>query len=115
MVSSPLNATIVLSLFNSATAVGQVLVGHLTDRYPYPWIMFFSTFGSAIAAFLLWGFADTLVRVFVFAVIFGCLVRIHALRYILPINIRTFNVRWEAFHPYGQPCRAIVPGDIQIM
>lgn len=77
MVSSPLDATIVLSLFNSAVAVGQLLVGHLADRYPYPWIMFVSALASGIAAFLLWGFADTLVRVFAFAVIFGCFVRAH--------------------------------------
>ena len=74
MVSTPMNATIVLSSFNVADATGQVLVGLLTDRYPYPWIMFVSAFGSGIAAFLLWGFADTLARVFAFAVVFGGLV-----------------------------------------
>ncbi|KAH9947009.1 hypothetical protein B0H21DRAFT_367850 [Amylocystis lapponica] len=33
--------------------------------------MFVSAFGSGITAFLLWGFADTLARVFAFAIIFG--------------------------------------------
>ncbi|CAL1714357.1 unnamed protein product [Somion occarium] len=70
-ISSPLSATIVLSLFNSAGVVGQVLLGYLTDRFPYPWIMFASTLGTALSAFLLWGFADTLARVFAFAIIFG--------------------------------------------
>ncbi|TCD70060.1 hypothetical protein EIP91_005041 [Steccherinum ochraceum] len=69
--SSPLSATIVLSLFNSSGVVGQILVGHLSDRFPYPWIMFVSAFGSAISAFCIWGFADTLTRVFTFAIIFG--------------------------------------------
>ena len=71
---SPLSATIVLSVFNSSTVVGRIIIGYLTDRYPYPWIMFGSLLGSGVAAFLLWGFADTLVRVFVFVVIFASLV-----------------------------------------
>ncbi|KAI0072296.1 MFS general substrate transporter [Panus rudis PR-1116 ss-1] len=70
-ISSPLSATIVLSLFNSSGVVGQILIGYLSDRFPYPWIMLASTVGSALAAFLLWGFADTLARVFAFAIIFG--------------------------------------------
>ncbi|EMD38972.1 hypothetical protein CERSUDRAFT_112686 [Gelatoporia subvermispora B] len=70
-VGSPLSATIVLSLFNSSGVVGQILIGHLTDRFPYPWIMFVSAVGSGIAAFLLWGFANTLAQVFAFAIMFG--------------------------------------------
>ncbi|KAI0072295.1 MFS general substrate transporter [Panus rudis PR-1116 ss-1] len=70
-ISSPLSATIVLSLFNSSGVAGQILVGFLTDKFPYPWIMFASALGSAISAFLLWGFADTLARVFAFSIIFG--------------------------------------------
>ncbi|CAL1714358.1 unnamed protein product [Somion occarium] len=72
-ISSPLSATIVLSLFNSAGVIGQIIIGYLSDRFPYPWIMFTISMGSAIAAFLLWGFADTLARVFAFAIIFGSL------------------------------------------
>lgn len=72
--SSPLSATIVLSLFNVSGVIGQILMGYLTDRMPYPRIMFVSTFASSIAAFLLWGFADTLGRVFAFAIVFGGLV-----------------------------------------
>ncbi|THH27985.1 hypothetical protein EUX98_g6212 [Antrodiella citrinella] len=51
-VSSPLSATIVLSLFNCSDVVGQIIIG-------------------AMSAFLLWGFADTLPRVFAFAIVFG--------------------------------------------
>ncbi|KAI0788889.1 MFS general substrate transporter [Abortiporus biennis] len=72
-ISSPLSATIVLALFNSASVFGQIIIGYMSDHFPYPWIMFISTLGSAISAFLLWGFADTLARVFAFAIIFGCL------------------------------------------
>lgn len=70
-ISSPLSATIVLSLFNSSGVAGQILVGFLSDRFPYPWIMFVSAIGSALCAFLLWGFASTLAQVFVFAILFG--------------------------------------------
>lgn len=63
-----------LSLFNSSGVVGQIIIGYLADRTPYPRIMFVSTFASSIAAFLLWGFADTLGRVFAFAIAFGGLV-----------------------------------------
>ncbi|KAI0079375.1 MFS general substrate transporter [Panus rudis PR-1116 ss-1] len=72
-IASPLSASIVLSLFNVAGVVGYILTGYLSDLFPYPWIMFASTLGSAISAFLLWGFADTLARVFAFAIIFGLL------------------------------------------
>ncbi|KAH9951079.1 MFS general substrate transporter [Amylocystis lapponica] len=74
-VSSPLSATIVLSLFNSSGVVGQILIGHLSDRFPYAWIMFASALGSGVAAFLLWGFADSLARIFAFSIVFGSLVR----------------------------------------
>ncbi|KAI1798150.1 MFS general substrate transporter [Ganoderma leucocontextum] len=71
--STPLTATIVLSLFNSAGVVGQVILGYLTDRYAYPWIMFFSSLGSALAVFLLWGFAQGPALIYPFAIIFGAL------------------------------------------
>ena len=74
-ISSPLSATIVLALFNVSGVLGQIFIGYLSDVLPYPWIMFSSSLGSAIAAFLLWGFADTLTQVFAFAIIFGGLVR----------------------------------------
>ena len=75
-VASPLSATAVLSVFNSSGVVGQILIGHLTDRFPYAWVMFASALGSGAAAFLLWGFATTLPSVFAFAIIFGSLVRV---------------------------------------
>lgn len=74
-IASPLSATIVLALFNSSGVIGQILIGYLSDRFPYPWIMFSSSLGSAIAVFLLWGLANTLPQVFAFAIIFGGLVR----------------------------------------
>ena len=73
-ISSTLAATIVLAIFNSSGVIGQIIIGYLSDRFPYPWIMFISTLGSAVAAFLLWGFANTLAQVFAFAILFGGLV-----------------------------------------
>lgn len=79
--SSPITATIVLSLFNSSAVAGQIVLGHLSDRHPYPWVMFFSAFGSGIAAFLLWGFANAATQLYFFAVIFGALVSSFLSRY----------------------------------
>ncbi|KAI1788981.1 MFS general substrate transporter [Ganoderma leucocontextum] len=71
--SSPLTATTVLSVFNSSAVGGQILLGHLSDRFPYPWVMFASAVGSSLVAFLLWGFARGSIQLYLFAVIFGAL------------------------------------------
>lgn len=73
-ISSQLTATVVLSLFNSSAVVGQIFLGHLSDRFPYPFIMVVSALGSALAAFFLWGFANAAIFLYFFAVIFGGLV-----------------------------------------
>ncbi|KAI0718179.1 MFS general substrate transporter [Cerioporus squamosus] len=72
-ISDQFTATIILALFNSSAVLGQVLLGHLTDRFPYPSIMLVSALGSALGAFLLWGFANAAIYLYFFAVIFGCL------------------------------------------
>ena len=72
--SNQLTTTIVLSLFNLSAVVGQVLLGHLSDRFPYLSIMAISALGSALSAFFLWGFASTAVFLYFFAIIFGTLV-----------------------------------------
>ena len=54
-----------------------------------------STMGSAIAAFLLWGFADTLARVFAFAIIFGGLVSLH------PHHTVISNISYPSTHQSG--------------
>ncbi len=74
-ISDQITATVILALFNSSAVLGQVLLGHLTDRFPYPSIMVVSSVGSALGAFLLWGFANAAIYLYFFAVIFGCLVR----------------------------------------
>ncbi len=74
-ITSPFTATIVLSVFNSSAVGGQILLGHLSDRFPYPWVMCASAVGSSVVAFLLWGFARAPIQLYFFAVIFGALVR----------------------------------------
>ncbi|RPD56103.1 MFS general substrate transporter [Lentinus tigrinus ALCF2SS1-7] len=69
--SDQLTATVVLALFNSSAVLGQVILGHLSDRFPYPSIMVVSALGSALGAFLLWGFANAAAYLYVFAIIFG--------------------------------------------
>ncbi|TCD67656.1 hypothetical protein EIP91_012166 [Steccherinum ochraceum] len=69
--SSPLSATIVLSLFNVSGVISQIIIGYLTDKMPYTYIMVVTMFASALSAFLIWGFADTLGTMFAFAIIFG--------------------------------------------
>ena len=73
--SDQFTATVVLALFNSSAVLGQVVLGHLSDRFPYPSIMVASAVGSALGAFLLWGFANAAVYLYIFAIIFGGLVR----------------------------------------
>ena len=74
ILTNKLTATVVLSLINVSAVIGQIILGHLTDRFPYPSIMVCSAFGSALAAFFLWGFADTALYLYFFVIIFGALV-----------------------------------------
>ncbi|TFK53417.1 MFS general substrate transporter [Heliocybe sulcata] len=69
--SSERSSAAVLSVFNIACIVGQVFIGWLCDRMAYAWISTVSQLGSAIVAFLLWGYASNVGMVFGFAVLFG--------------------------------------------
>jgi predicted MFS family arabinose efflux permease len=73
--SATLPSTIVLALFNATSVIFFIVFGHYCDKYPYPYVILVSGIGSALAAFILWGFASSLGWVFAFAVIFGGLVR----------------------------------------
>lgn len=77
--SNQLTSTIVLSLFNASTFMGQIIIGHLTDRVPYPTLMAFSAIVSGIGAFVLWGLADATIYLYFFAIVFGSLVRVRYL------------------------------------
>ena len=70
----PLTATIVLALFNLSAVIGTVVLGTLSDRFPYAVIMTVSELGAALGALFLWGFAKSPVSLYFFAIIFGALV-----------------------------------------
>ncbi|ORY55169.1 MFS general substrate transporter [Leucosporidium creatinivorum] len=69
--ASSLSATTVLAVFNAASVVGQVYVGYLSDQYDKAWIIAGLGIGSALTAFLAWGFGDTLAKVFGFCILYG--------------------------------------------
>ncbi|EJF56351.1 MFS general substrate transporter [Dichomitus squalens LYAD-421 SS1] len=71
--SDQLTSTVILSLFNASAFLGQIVIGYLTDRIPYPSIMVFSALGSSLGAFLLWGLADRVIYLYFFAIVFGSL------------------------------------------
>ncbi|PPQ84852.1 hypothetical protein CVT25_004988 [Psilocybe cyanescens] len=64
-------STMILALFNAASVVCYILFGRICDSYPYPYIILMSGVGSALAAFLLWGYASTLGWMFAFSIVFG--------------------------------------------
>ncbi|KAB5587828.1 transport protein [Ceratobasidium theobromae] len=69
----PLNGTLVLSVFNLASIIGQIAFGHVCDNAPYAYAVIVSGAGAALSAYLLWGFAHSLGLIFAFVVVFGSL------------------------------------------
>ncbi|CAE6439405.1 unnamed protein product [Rhizoctonia solani] len=70
---SALNGTLVLSVFNLSSIVGQIIFGHICDVAPYQYVVIASGAGAALSAYLLWGFAHSLWLIFLFVVVFGSL------------------------------------------
>ncbi|KZO99341.1 MFS general substrate transporter [Calocera viscosa TUFC12733] len=68
---SPLGGQLVLSVFNLFTLIGQVLLGYLCDRFSFTLVIVIAGIGSTLSAFLLWGFASDLGRIFAFVIFFG--------------------------------------------
>ncbi|KDQ20064.1 hypothetical protein BOTBODRAFT_27484 [Botryobasidium botryosum FD-172 SS1] len=68
---SIVDGTLSLTVFNLASTTGQLIFGHICDRAPYIRVMVFSAAGSALSAYLLWGFGHSLSLVFLFVIIFG--------------------------------------------
>ena len=105
LVSSPISATVALALFNSSSVIGQVLIGHLTDKVPYPYVMFITATLGTVSAFLLWGFATKVAQIFAFAILFGGLVS--GVLVNLPLynfSLTTDNIghsRWEGSPLFG--------------
>ncbi|KAJ5363686.1 uncharacterized protein N7496_009399 [Penicillium cataractarum] len=51
--------TMLVSLFNATSVVGGICVGMLCDRFAVSNILLFSSVGSALSVFLLWGMASS--------------------------------------------------------
>ncbi|KAM0509601.1 hypothetical protein D7B24_001912 [Verticillium nonalfalfae] len=63
---------LILSAHNLATTFGQVAMGYLSDRvHNVLGLVFVSTFVSALASFLIWGFAANLGTLLAFALVYG--------------------------------------------
>ncbi|KAH7322170.1 major facilitator superfamily domain-containing protein [Rhizoctonia solani] len=70
---SALHGTLVLSVFNLSSIIGQIIFGHICDIAPYQYVVIASGAGAALSAYLLWGFAHSLWLIFLFVVVFGSL------------------------------------------
>lgn len=69
---SPRIGALILAALNLASTVGQVVFGHLSDRYDNVYILaFITTFVSAISSFFLWGFGSSLAPLLIHGIIFG--------------------------------------------
>ncbi|KIK52303.1 hypothetical protein GYMLUDRAFT_970230 [Collybiopsis luxurians FD-317 M1] len=70
---STTSGTLAISLFNGASALGLVFLGWLSDAFDVQWSILISSVGSALAVFLLWGFARSFAPLLVFACVYGFL------------------------------------------
>lgn len=61
-----------LAALNIASTIGQVVFGHLSDRYNNIFLLLFiTTFVSAAGTFCIWGFARSTAPLLVFAIVWG--------------------------------------------
>ncbi|KAH7322171.1 major facilitator superfamily domain-containing protein [Rhizoctonia solani] len=70
---SALDGSLVLSVFNFSSIIGQIIFGHACDVAPYQYVIVVSGTGAALSAYLLWGFAHSLGLIFAFVIVFGSL------------------------------------------
>lgn len=68
---SSLSATLAVSILNCASVIGTTVMGSLTDHLHIITVILISATGSALSAFLLWGFASAKSMLYVFAFAYG--------------------------------------------
>lgn len=56
---------------------GQLVAGSVCDKIGYNALMVVSATGSALAVYLLWGFAHSATMIYLFAIVFGTIVSIY--------------------------------------
>jgi MFS family permease len=66
-----MTGSLMVSLLNTASVPGVVLLSALCDRTTVTNVIFISAFGSAISIFLFWGFSTTLPAMIIFAIMYG--------------------------------------------
>lgn len=68
---SPLEASLLVSLLNTASVPGIVLLSALSDRTNVTNVIFISALGSTLSVFCFWGLASSLPLLLVFAMFYG--------------------------------------------
>jgi MFS family permease len=68
---TPLTGSLTLSLLNTASVPGVVLLSALCDLLNVTHVVFISALGSAFSIFLLWGFSTSLPTLIIFALLYG--------------------------------------------
>ena len=68
---SSVAGTVTVSLFNTMSVFGQVILGTLTDRLHVTTVILISTIGATLSVFLLWGLSVSLPLLYVFSVVYG--------------------------------------------
>ncbi|KAG2178901.1 hypothetical protein INT43_001748 [Umbelopsis isabellina] len=66
-------STSLVSVMNAMTVVGQLLLGHVCDRFGYLKALVISSSVASLSTFVLWRLAgSSLAKMFVYVVIYGC-------------------------------------------
>jgi len=68
---SPISGTVLVTLFNTTSVFGVVILGSLTDRLHVTSVILISSAGATLSVFLLWGFAASLPLLCIFSLIYG--------------------------------------------
>ncbi|RPA71684.1 MFS general substrate transporter, partial [Ascobolus immersus RN42] len=68
---SPGIGTLLLSLINGASILGQVLLGHLSDYTHVSVTILISTITSSLSIFLLWGLSTHVAQLVIFSLVYG--------------------------------------------
>ena len=68
---SSVAGTITLSLFNTTSVLGTILMGSLTDRLHVTSVIGIATIGATLSVFLLWGFATSFPMLCIFSLLYG--------------------------------------------
>ncbi len=68
---SPVAGTVTVSLFNTTSVFGQIILGSLIDRVHVTTVVLISTVGATLSVFLLWGFSASLPLLCMFSLVYG--------------------------------------------